>query len=49
MQYARTEVLEANRQMLRLSESERTDRYGNRVTLITGSATRQMLEHSQIK
>lgn len=47
MQYARTEVLEANRQMLRLSESERADRYGNRVTLITGSATRQMLENTK--
>lgn len=48
MHYARTEVLEANRQMLRMSESGRGERYAQKVALITGSATRQMIENSKL-
>ena len=43
--YVKSEVLEANRQMLRLSEANRGKQYADKVTLITGSATRQMIDN----
>lgn len=43
--YVKNEVLEANRQMLRLSEANRGKQYADKVTLITGSATRQMINN----
>lgn len=49
IQFVKTDVLEANRQMLRLAETNREQLMQERTQLITGSAARQMLEHSQIK
>lgn len=43
--YVKNEVLEANRQMLRLSEANRGKQYADKVALITGSATRQMIDN----
>lgn len=43
MHYVKTEMLDANRQMLRLSEAHREKSYADKVAVITGSATRKMI------
>ena len=43
MHYVRSEVLDANRQMLMLSQGRKVQEYENKVAVITGSATRQMM------
>lgn len=45
MHYVKTEMLEANRQMLRMAESHREKTYSDKVGVITGSATRQMIDN----
>ena len=48
MHYVKNEVLEANRQMLRLSEAGRAQTYTDKVAVITGSAARQMIENVKL-
>ena len=45
MTFVKTDVLEANRQMLRQSESGRMERYAGKVSLLTGSPSRAMIEN----
>lgn len=45
--YVKNEVLDANRQMLMLAQSKQVDSYAQKVALVTGTATRQMVEHSK--
>ena len=45
MHYVKTEMLDANRQMLRMSEAHREKSYSDKVAVITGSATRKMISN----
>lgn len=47
--YVKEDVMEANRQMLRLAETNKAQLYREKTQFITGASARQMLEHSQIK
>ena len=46
--YVKEDVMEANRQMLRQAESNRGKAYSDKVALITGSATRQMISNTKL-